>query len=246
MESLLFLAEKALDSGNFSNDFDLERLIQDRFKLVALCNCKFSGDIGDEFNSLLICNDDKSFALLDYLIRRCSSKPIIYSLVSDNLDTIYSIYSKHLSVELIRFVTDIFSIKFGDSDFDEDTVLNKGFKELSKADFCELLDYSICTNNYLSDVDLIDLAEKMPSWIVVLYKNEIKDLEEKLNQIILEDTFCIFLFNSIYNRVNISFENIKDIEIKRDVCSKYNLNIMDQDYFKKVKEGVLCDTETGR
>lgn len=41
MESLLFLAEKALDSKDFSNDFDVECLILARSKLISLCNCKF-------------------------------------------------------------------------------------------------------------------------------------------------------------------------------------------------------------
>ena len=81
---------------------------------------------------------------------------------------------------------------------------------------------------------------------MTLYKNEIKDLEEKLNRIILEDTFCIFLFNSIYNRSDISSKSVRDIETKRNACIKHNLNIMDQDYYKKVKEGVLCDKEIGR
>lgn len=36
------------------------------------------------------------------------------------------------------------------------------------------------------------------------------------------------------------------IETKRNACIKHNLNIMDQDYYKKVKEGVLCDKEIGR
>lgn len=183
---------------------------------------------------------------MDYLVRRCSSKPTVFSLVSDNLDTVLSIYDRHLSAELSRFVTAILSIKFGDSDSDEDAVLDKGFKRLSRSNFCRLLDYSICTNNYLSDVDLVDLAEITPAWVVTLYKNEIRDLEEKLNRIILEDTFCIFLFNSIYNRPNVSSKNMRDIETKRNACIKHNLNIMDQDYYKKVKEGVLCDQEIGR
>lgn len=246
MESLLFLAEKALDSKDFSNDFDVECLILARSKLISLCNCKFGGDISSEFNNLLSNNDEESFFLLDYLVRRCSSKPTVFSLVSDNLDIVLSIYDRHLSAELSRFVTAILSIKFGDSDSDEDAVLDKGFKKLSRNDFCRLLDYSICTNNYLSDVDLVDLVERTPAWVVTLYKNEIKDLEEKLNRIILEDTFCIFLFNSIYNRSDISSKSVRDIETKRNVCIKHNLNIMDQDYYKKVKEGVLCDKEIGR
>lgn len=246
MESLLFLAENAIDSKDFSNDFDVECLILTRFKLINLCNCKFGGDISSEFNNLLSNSDEESFSLLDYLVRRCSSKPTVFSLVSDNLDTVLSIYDRHLSAELSRFVTAILSIKFGDSDSDEDAVLDKGFKRLSRSNFCRLLDYSICTNNYLSDVDLVDLAEITPAWVVTLYKNEIRDLEEKLNRIILEDTFCIFLFNSIYNRPNVSSKNMRDIETKRNACIKHNLNIMDQDYYKKVKEGVLCDQEIGR
>ena len=93
MESLLFLAEKALDSKDFSNDFDVECLILARSKLISLCNCKFGGDISSEFNNLLSNNDEESFSLLDYLVRRCSSKPTVFSLVSDNLDTVLSIYN---------------------------------------------------------------------------------------------------------------------------------------------------------
>lgn len=107
MESLLFLAEKALDSKDFSNDFDVECLILARSKLISLCNCKFGGDISSEFNNLLSNNDEESFSLLDYLVRRCSSKPTVFSLVSDNLDTVLSIYDRHLSAELSRFVTAI-------------------------------------------------------------------------------------------------------------------------------------------
>lgn len=61
MESLLFLAEKALDSKDFSNDFDVECLILARSKLISLCNCKFGGDISSEFNNLLSNNDEESF-----------------------------------------------------------------------------------------------------------------------------------------------------------------------------------------
>lgn len=234
--SLMFIAQHVANTNDFSCKFDIKELLETRELLLSLCNsskdCLFEG----KFKALLENDNAESFKMLDFIILYCSSRTLVSDLISSNLEKVLHEYSKYYDGDFANYVVRILNIKFGNSTESEDTLLDICYEELDEEHFIKLLDYSMCANNYLSLTDLLGMVNEYPTWVFSLLDKEIFDIMDQLNAIILEDTFRIFLFNAIYTDSNTKNFNLAELDKARSVCRTYGLDLMDEDYYRKMKE----------